>query len=160
MKSKIFLTTLLLLAGISPSLVKAQRMTINLKDGNKQEINLTTLQKISFSSNNMVLNYTNAAFTSLAINDIRKITMISGPADVKNTLADKSKMSIFFNAAENQITIKNAPEKSAKAYVYRMDGVLLLYSEVSSSNNLLNISSLANGLYLLKINNQVFKFKK
>jgi len=160
MKSKIFLTTLLLLAGMSTTLVKAQSMTINLKNGNKQEINLTTLQKISFSSNNLVLNYANAAFTSVAITDIRKITMVGGAAAVKNPQADESKISVFFNASDNQLTIKNTPEKTSKAYVYRIDGVLVLNTEVSSSNNVVNASSLANGLYLLKINNQVFKFKK
>jgi len=160
MKSKIFLTTLLLLAGMSTSLVNAQRMTINLKDGNKQEFSLTTLQKISFSSNNLVLNYANTTFTSIAITDIRKITMVTGAAAVKSPQADESKISVFFNTSDDQINIKNAPEKTAKAYVYRMDGVLVLNTEVSSSNNLVNASSLANGLYLLKINNQVFKFKK
>lgn len=160
MKIKIFPITLLLLAGMSTTLVKAQSMTINLKDGNKQEINLTTLQKISFSSNNLVLNYTNTTFSSVAISDIRKITMIGGTAGVNDTQADKSKMSVFFNATDNQVTISNAPEKASNATIYRIDGVLVLKTEVSSSNNVVNASSLEKGIYLLKVNNQVFKFKK
>lgn len=160
MKAKLFLSTLLLFAGMSNSLVHGQRMTINMKDGTKQDVELTTLKKLTFSNNNLLLNYTNAPFSSVAIPNIRKITIINSTDIAVNTDSSKNKMSIFMNPTDYQVSIKNAPESPTKANVYRIDGVLVLSAEISSSNNTLNASNLEKGLYLLKINNQVFKFKK
>lgn len=159
MKCKFFLTALLLFAGMSTSLIKAQSMTINLLDGTKQDIALMSLQKISFSNNNLVLNYTNGNTAPFTISTIKKIVVNTSTGIEKNK-TEKTKITVFFNASDNQIEITNIPEGSSKVAIYRTDGVLVLNSEISSSNNNVNASGLSKGIYLLKINNQVFKFKK
>jgi hypothetical protein len=44
--------------------------------------------------------------------------------------------------------------------IYRMNGVLVLSTQVSSISKSLNVSYLSGGLYLLKVNDQTFKFIK
>ena len=63
-----------------------------------------------------------------------------------NPTSDK----LFFSCKENQeVTVS----------VYTMNGQLLLSEQMNTSESL-NVSSLAKGMYLIRINNQNYKFSK
>jgi len=160
MKFKSFLTLLLFLAGTSTTLLNSQSLSVNLLDGSKQNFELKSLKKITFSDNNMVLNNTSGAFATFGIATINKLLVSTTSDGIKNTNSGNGNTSIFFNSANNQIQILNAPEGTFTVSLYRPDGIQVLNTKISNYNEPVNVSSLAKGIYLLKINNQVFKFKK
>jgi len=160
MRFKSFLTVLLFLVGTSTTLLNAQSLSINMRDGSKQNFELKSLQKITFSDNNLVLNNSTGAFATFGIATINKILVSTTSDGIKNTKSGNGNISIFFNPSDNQITIQNKPEGTLTVSLYRPDGVQVLKTQISNNNDPVNVSSLAKGIYLLKINNQVFKFKK
>ena len=160
MRFKPFLTVLLFLIVTSTTLLNAQSLSINLRDGSKQNYELKSLQKITFSNNNLVLNNSTGAFATFGIATINNLLVSTTSDGIKNTKSGNGNTSILFNPSDNQITILNKPEGTLTVSLYRPDGVLVLKTQISNNNDLVNVSSLAKGIYLLKINNQVFKFKK
>ena len=160
MRFKSFLTVLLFFAVTSTTLLDAQSLSINMRDGSKQNFELKSLQKITFSNNNMVLNNSTGAFATYGIASIDKLLVSSTSAGIKNTKSGKGNTTIFFNPSINQINFLNLPEGTSTVSLYRPDGIQILNAQISANNDFLNVSSLAKGIYLLKIKNQVFKFKK
>jgi len=160
MRFKSFLTVLLFLAGRSTTLLNAQSLSINMRDGSKQNYELKSLQKITFSNNNLVLNNSTGAFATFGIATINKLLVSTTSDGIKNTKSGDGNISIFFNPSDNQINILNAPEGTSTVSLYRPDGIQVLNTQISGNNDNVNVGSLAKGIYLLKINNQVFKFKK
>jgi len=69
-------------------------------------------------------------------------------------------MKVYPNPVSDVIYIQNAPETAFSVSIYRINGVLVLTTKVSSGNKSIDVSYLPNGLYLLNVNNRTFKFVK
>jgi len=131
-------------------------MVLRLQGGTDQTIPLSNLQKITFSNNNLVLNYVSGSTQSYGFSNLEKLfftpyTYLNNPA--------KANSDILFNPSDNQVHFRNLPEGRYPVSVYRMDGVAVVSTTISN-NESIDMSRFPASIYLIRINNQVLKFKK
>jgi hypothetical protein len=162
MKPKLLIFLLFLSAGFLLNEVKAQSLVITAKDGAETIRNLTALRSVLFLNNGVLLKSTNGNSESFSLVHIRKISFKSGttaseliPSDPKNT-----QIRIYPNPVDHEIHLENLPAGNSEVSVYRIDGTILFKKQVTSEDNVLEGVSLNKGIYLLKVNNQTFKFIK
>jgi hypothetical protein len=159
MKEKIRLFLFLLLIGTGISEVNAQSMVIRAKDGTETVKSLSGLQKFTFNDNNLLLDYTTGSTESYSLSNISKLYFSTGNGNSVIT-SQTNKISIYPNPTSGQLYVSNIPESSTIATIYRIDGALVLKTEMEAGTNTISVEGLSKGLYLLKINNQVLKFFK
>jgi len=140
---------------IAPS-IQAQNMVLRLQGGTDQTIPLSNLQKITFSNSNLVLNYVSGATQSYGFSSLEKL-YFSPYTALKKTSSPKS--DIIFNSSDNQIHFRNLAEGNYPVAIYRMDGITVLSTTISN-NESIDMSGFPASIYLVRINNQVLKFKK
>jgi hypothetical protein len=140
---------------LSPALL-AQNMVLRLQGGTDQTIPLSNLQKITFSNNNLVLNYVVGGTQLFGFNSLEKI-FFSPYTYLKKNYSPSA--NIFFNSADNQIHFRNLEEGSYPVVVYQSDGRMVINTSITN-NESIDMSIFPASIYLIRINNQTLKFKK
>jgi hypothetical protein len=160
MRPKIVVLLITLISIVDTSQAEQQKsLAVRLQDGTEVNTATNSLQKITFSDNNMVLNKIDGTTTSFPVSTIKKlyfstvnINSISSP--------ENNSVYIYPNPASDFIYIKNITEVGANISIYGIDGTIALKTTIISDNQQVDVSDLANGIYLLKVNSQAFKFTK
>jgi hypothetical protein len=162
MKQKILFMMLLLIAGIGASVVRAQSLVIKTKDGKESIKRLCTVHKFNFTSSNMLVNYTTGTTETFGVSTISKLYFKADYNAVETlSLSNGSgKMVVYPNPANSTLSVSNLPEGNHTVLIYRIDGSVAIQTQISPETNSIDVAILNRGLYLLKVNNQVFKFKK
>lgn len=161
MKStKLLIRVFFFFVAISMNCMEAQNnLILKFNDGSEASSLLTTLNKITFSGSNIVFNHTDASTSLYLIPTVRKITF-GVYSDVPGVIAAKTLISAYPSPATDFILLKDAPEGILNILIIRMDGVVMINKKLFSNKTPIDISGLASGLYLLKINNTTLKFSK
>jgi hypothetical protein len=136
--------------------LNSQNLNVIKKDGTTLSVQLSSLKKITFSSTDMVFSYAAGNADNLGLALISKLTFNSF-TDVKNTLAE-SPMAVYPNPATNYILLKDIPCDATDIIIYSISGVRVL--TFSSQLSKIDISSLKPGIYIIRVQNQMFKFSK
>ncbi|MFZ7168292.1 MAG: T9SS type A sorting domain-containing protein, partial [Bacteroidota bacterium] len=78
------------------------------------------------------------------------------------SLADvnQQRFSVFPNPASDKIYISTKSEGSKRFFIYDMLGKMIMSDNYSSTKEEIDISSLSNGVYYVKLENRIFKFVK
>jgi hypothetical protein len=148
--------TLALTAG-----VQAQNLVMKTKDGTILTKQLGTVKRITFSNNSMLVNYLGSPVETYSLSNISKLSFKSTITGVDQpSLSSTRIISIYPNPAKDVIYLVNTPDNAFTVSIYRMNGVLVLSTPVSSTSKSINVNYLSGGLYLLKVNEQTFKFIK
>lgn len=134
-------------------------MTLRFQDGTEKNTAISTVNKMILSETNLALDYLSGNSDSYTLGLIQKITF-STLSGTNNILADNLVMSVYPNPATDYILLKNAPEGQLNAEVYRMDGAEVINVQLTSSSDKIDVSGLAKGFYILKVNNKALKFTK
>ena len=140
--------------------VEAQSLILTTKDGviTRQ---LSTLKRFTFSNNNLLMNYLSGPVETYSLDNISKLTFKSVVTGVDNlSLTGTGVMKVYPNPVSDVIYIQNAPETDFTVSIYRMNGVLVLTTKLSSGTKSIDVSYLSSGLYLLNVNSRTFKFVK
>jgi len=154
----LFAFTLFLLTGI-PN-IKAQYLVVEFQDGTVDNQQIALLQSIKYPDNELQLNYFSGLSDTYALSTIKTLHFQMYPTGANDiSLGSDTKISVYPNPANDLIYIKNASETTYFVAIYRIDGVLISQKQISS-NQPINISDLTSGLYLIRIENQAFKFIK
>ncbi len=143
--------------GLSPLSPMNIYVNINViyNDGNQEVFSLTDDNDITFNGENtIVINAVNGT-TEIDIDDIRKIIFQQTEGIGNNKSAD---ISIFPNPAYNSLTISGI-EHNKTLTIYAMDGHAIINTDVMN-NDVIDISSLAKGIYFIKIDNTIQKLLK
>lgn len=127
-------------------------------DGAERKIELGTLGKITFSGTNMVFNFLNGSNESITISSVQK--MFFTKSTKVSFVNANDKISIYPNPVTSFIFLKNAPAGDLNITVFSLSGTMALKLLVPSASDQIDVSSLPKGFYLLKVNDQVFKFSK
>jgi hypothetical protein len=133
-------------------------LNINCTDGSEKKINLETIGKITFSGTNMILNYLGGNSEPMDMTIIKNI-VFNKPTSISETTSN-SFFSIYPNPVSNYLCFKNVPSGDLNISVYSLSGTVVLKLQVSSSLGQIDVSGLAKGFYLLKVNDRIFKFSK
>ena len=142
--------------------VKAQNnLVLKLKGEASQSADLSTLQKITFQNNSLFMNYKDGSTASFELANIEKIVFgSSGGTSTGSIKADETRLNIYPNPAVDVIYLKNLKEEGSSLSIYSLDGKLVMKTGPVYGEGPINIGSLSQGFYLLKVNNQTLKFNK
>jgi hypothetical protein len=162
MQPKCTLLMFLLFTVMGITVLQGQSLLIKTKDGTVTTKSLSTLKMVTFSNNNLLMNYLSEPTEIYNLSTISKLYFKSALTGIENgeLNIESTILSIYPNPVNNVIYIQNAPGGISTVFIYRMDGVMVLQSQVSEENKCIQVGILAKGIYLLKINNQVVKFIK
>ncbi len=132
-------------------------MNILLSEGSKV-VPLKTLSKITFSESDMVLNLSGGSTENVPIKNVSRFTFATSSGI--NNLNVFPKVGLYFDSETNQIMLENMPEKGACIEIYSITGNRVKTIQANQSTQVIDVSSLYKGIYILKLNNQVLKFTK
>lgn len=142
-----FFVTVFLMAGI---VISTDSQTINfwLTNGDSQNYQLTSASKIQFLNGSLIFNN----ISTTPIQQIRKITF-NTPTEAKEITALQPHPVLSPNPAKDYVIFSNLPAKEEIVSVYSITGAIILTSRISSSSNILDISMLNKGAYVVKTQN-------
>lgn len=131
-------------------------MVLKLQGGIEESIQLNNLRKITFSGSNLVLNYVSGSTQTYGFSSLEKMYF--------NTLVAVKEVAqpntdVFFNASDNQIHFRNLGESAHLVTIFRLDGRPVVSTSVQQGESV-DMSRFPSSIYLVRIDNQVVKFKK
>ena len=162
MSKKIILLLFLIYLASSLSALKAQNLYVDFKNGIESARQIGSIQKLTFVNNKLVFNYISGTSEVFSISNIQKISFVSAFTSVDdiNTNNPENKISVFPNPVSDQLSFKNLPQGISELYIYRMDGALLIHTQINENVNSVDLSALSVGIYLIRVNNQIIKICK
>jgi len=160
MKTKLNFTMIILLFLMLTQYVIAQKTFLEIlkTDYSQKKIELNILNKLTFTSTDLILNYSAGNNESVPKNEIRKI-VFSTATGIQNSTFN-SNFQVVPNPAKNFIILRNVPEGEYTVSVYSITGSQIFSIKTTSILNSLDISTLKTGMYIVKANNFVTKFTK
>jgi hypothetical protein len=153
------LILIILFVGIVSLQLNSQNVFLNLKkaDHTEKNIQLSLLKKITFVGTDLVLNYQSGSTENVTVSTIQKVTFSSYTA-LSNTFEDDNTFSVYPNPSSEYIYLNNAPTGMTSVSIYSISGIQVM--NLILVDKKIDISQLAKGIYLIKVNNQVSKFTK
>lgn len=162
MKSKLFHKAFLLCMGCFCLLgtSKSQNnLILQFVDKSQANAALNNISKITFSGDNLEMNYTDGTLSSYAIASVAKISFnITSGVDEISSQSDL--IALYPNPANEIIYIKNVPESVSYVTIFKLDGSCVKTVSVSEINNGIVISDLPSGFYVIKVGVNALKFNK
>lgn len=162
MRQKLQLIIFCLLCSMINFQMKAQSsLIVDTQDGNEINIPLSTLQKITFSDNNIVFNKIDGSSVNYQMSLISKLYFDAYSSGIEDEIKTEiQSLVVYPNPATSYIKIETRLSDACLVCIFNLDGRLALCEKISSSDNIINISALPLGFYIVKVNNQVSKFLK
>ncbi|MDP4277755.1 MAG: T9SS type A sorting domain-containing protein [Bacteroidota bacterium] len=134
------------------------QLTITGQNGSVRSIELSALGKITFQSSELMFHFQDGVLEPMPISSVKRMTFTQQSSLPK---ADKTvTISIYPNPATDYLIINNLPAKASQVFIYSISGRLMLSRTLESTTEQLTVSQLPDGFYILKINDQAFKFSK
>ena len=147
----------LFISSVATTNAQSTLLEIKKTDESEQKIAVMYLKKLTFSGADMIVNYNTGNTENIAISDIRKMTF--GTIEGLNTpLEDENRISLYPNPAVDFIFFKNLKSENNRVSIYTVSGILVFTTLLKSE--IMDISNLNKGMYILKIDNQALKFSK
>ncbi len=124
-------------------------------DGSETKYELATVQKVTFAESGMVVERKNAAAKVENVRCISFSTIATPDIITNNSTLEGTELFVYPNPVAETLRIDGA-EAGSTFTIYDLQGRTLL----QTTEPQVNVSSLAQGSYLIKIGNQVVKFVK
>jgi len=134
-------------------------MIVRLHDGSQTGTFISSIDKITFSGDSMIVKKKDLSESVFLYTDIDHLTfgIYSGISLVTTTLDTTA---VFPNPATNYILLVHPPEGELNIVIYGLDGIELIHRKLINGMQQIDIHDLAKGLYILKVNNKTYKFLK
>jgi hypothetical protein len=150
MQNKFFKLILILVIG-NFCVLNAQNMVIRFKSAIELQKQLGSIKKLTFSSNDMLINYISGYSENVGISDVDKIYFgaTSNFSNVSESENDKNP-DFYPNPASSIITFKEFSSNSLNVDIYRIDGLKVFSCMLTENNNKIDISNLSAGMYIIR----------
>jgi hypothetical protein len=159
MKIKTLLLLCILSFALTPSL-NAQGLIIKMQDGTESQMLITSVRKLSFSSDQLVMTPKSGTPDYYNLDEIQKLYFGVMTSAGENMLAGSGNLLVYPNPTEKEITLINLPESTDLVRIYGMDGRLVQQNTLTSGELTIDISKLQSGIYFLVADGQTTKFIK
>ena len=162
MKIKLsFALFLFALFGMGVTKVQSQTVSLDIKnrDGSEKNIDVNSLRKITFANGMLILNYRIGSVENIVTSSIQKLvfTSFTGFNDLQ---VEPKTMIVFPNPTKKFISLKNIPDGNVKIVIFSISGSAMLTLQHYTNDEMIDISQLTRGIYIIKVNNQALKFTK
>lgn len=151
---KIMLFGLMLLAANS---LKAQNVIIKFDNGGQFTPLITAVQKITFTDEQFFVDMKSGTDNTYNISDIRKIYFGNVTDNNIPQSADQQKIIVYPNPASTCIMLSNLPQ-TGLIRIYAMDGSIVYEQAISDTQLQIDVSALADDLYIIIVNQSTLKF--
>lgn len=137
-----------------------QNLIVQAKGGTKSTYTLSSVRKITFSGTTMSVVKTDATETDFTISSVQKLLFSSSSTSAIKKEASNAALKAYPNPAKSVFNIDGI-SKIDNISLYNLTGNELTVSYSLVNNGMqINTANLAQGLYLLRVNNQTIKFQK
>ena len=160
MKKKLgLLAVVLAMAGSWSSMQAQVKLVVHSVDGSLLEASLGEVKSLAFNESGFNVNsFKGQALGNFAFENVKKIEFVSEVSGVGDVVANVSNLGLSVSRNVLRVTGWGANE-SAPMAVYGVSGQCLL-NEANWNGGDINISNLPSGVYVLKVKNETFKFRK
>lgn len=135
-------------------------LVVNYYSGSPQSYTITDDGKLYFDEENLVIVPGNTGTVTIPISIIRTITFpLNQSLGIEDLQTDNSDFFIFPNPTREHFRVSSSSTDQLNVKVYSTSGNLVLSGNYYP-NDLILISNLESGLYLVTINNKPFKLNK
>lgn len=128
-------------------------------DSSGKSLEISALNKLTFSGSNLVLNYTDTSNEDFQLSSIRKI-IFNSSTGFTNNLMQNDAVQVYPNPASDFISIKKADTNITNLKIFTLNGVVIFSKNNLTENDKIDVRHLLRGFYLIKINDKVIKFTK
>lgn len=143
--------------------LQAQNLYVQKSAGTQTTYPIANITKLTFSGGNVVVE-TTTGNTNFPLSDLRNLNFTDLALGTATYTALNQYFIIYPNPATNVLHLSSTEESINSIEIISMNGHLLLQEKQVSNTTQLDVSKLANGLYLCKINtgktSQTIKFLK
>ena len=138
-----------------------QSLVVQAKGGSESAITLSNVQRITFSSGNLLVSKKDGTQSSFTTANVQKLLFgLRTVSAISEITTSSSNITVYPNPAVDVLFVKGLTSSSRVA-VYNLTGVAQSVSSTQLADGLqLNVSALPQGFYLLQVNNQTIKFQK
>jgi len=160
MKNKVFLLVVLCFGSISLP-IYSQGLFIETHDGIILSKQLESVNSLSFPNHNLVVENIDNTTHSFNLLSLKKIYFDASSVTVEEEQSlNANKPGLFPNPVSSYITITQLPAEAQEVQIYSAQGKQLITTQVSATQNQIQVEILNPGLYFLRIENQTLKFVK
>jgi hypothetical protein len=160
MKRKLCFLVVICILWLLAGPIYAQKLVVRMNDGLENSEPLSSVQKLYFSGNQIVVDYFTGSDDSYLLSDVSKLYFDLNVSVEESQLPMQGKLLVSPNPANNSIMILGIPEVQGRLSVYSMDGSMVISRQISSDHETLDISNLPQGLYLVNVPGLTSKFVK
>jgi hypothetical protein len=155
----------LLLLAATPVLAFAERgdtLFVNLTDRTSAVYQLNGVEKLTFTGKKMVVNKNAGAFDVHSFQTLENLTFAPLSSDIVTSAAfrqnaENELLTIFPNPVENELNLAGSGSEKNPVEIFDLAGRRLLCVKPA---RVIDVSSLASGVYFLKTGKQLQKFIK
>ena len=133
-------------------------VTVTMHDASTQVFNVTASGKLFFENDQLVVIEAFSQSAAIDIADIRKVQFQSNDEDAVPSI-NKDKITIYPNPTTGKITISGLDGVAVDVSVYSANGQLVMKRKITSDEEI-DLSDMKRGLYMMKINDSVYKISK
>jgi len=159
MKQYVFKKSMLLLLG-SLMVMSVQASSLMIVDftGKEKPVEAGSLRALTFAGTTLNIRYQDGKSESISLDSIRKIYFAQPAALQKPTQAVR--VVLFPNPVTEELQLRNLPEGAWSVSIWDISGRKVLQQSVTATAASLSVGQLPSGLYLLRVNNQTYRFSK
>ena len=133
-------------------------VTVTMTDTSKQVFTVSVNGKLYFDNDQLIVIESFAQTAAIDLADIQKVQFRALDDDGITPIA-KENLTIYPNPTTGMITISGLDGHSVDVSLYSANGQLIMKKKISSDEQI-DLGTLKRGLYLLKINDSVYKISK
>lgn len=125
---------------------------------NQPDCFFENVTQFSFSGDNLLINQ-GGTVTPISRSVIRKLTMEDVTSSPIETYDENAKIFIYPNPTSDKLNMSSETEQLVLVGIFTLNGQKLMQQQMSTSESI-DVSSLAKGIYIVKINETSYKFSK
>lgn len=149
---------------LSLSGLYAQDMYVRKGDGTQTNYALSSIKKLTFSAESLVVSSSGGADASYALKDLRYLNFKDLTLGLSNAKQEPQAIFIYPNPVTDVLRLVAPTQSISFIAIISMEGRVLLQTKQAGNTTAIDVSKLARGLYLCKIHTetttQTIKFLK
>ncbi len=137
--------------------IHTTNLTVVYSD-NQPDSFFENVTQFSFSGDNLLINQSGTV-TPISRSVIRKLTLEDVASSSIETYDKNAKIFIYPNPTSDKLNMSAETEQHVLVSIFTLNGQKLMQQQMSTSESI-DVSSLAKGIYIIKINETSYKFSK
>ncbi|MDL2297393.1 T9SS type A sorting domain-containing protein [Bacteroidales bacterium OttesenSCG-928-B11] len=152
---------LLLFMAVTVNMQAQVNLKVYLNNATDQQFTLSDNGKFYFSETELFISDGHQQLSNILLTDIRKITVDESGANSIESYSKRNnaEVIVYPNPSKDYIRIKSPYTETTDLYITSMNGQVLIHQRYNPEE-MIDISRLAPGLYIVKIGNVTTKISK